>query len=94
MLPSTQPTTPPRLLFPNVHPAPTPLCADVYIEGMELATWFGGSDATWASPKDQFTLFRNVKAFYDGPADVLARGASVAPSGPQEVVEEEIEAGP
>lgn len=43
--------------------------ANIYIEGVTFATWFGGSDATWAPPFNTYALFRNFKMYYDGPGE-------------------------
>lgn len=37
---------------------------DVYIEGIMFSSFFGGSDPTWASPKDQYLDFRNFTIHY------------------------------
>lgn len=65
----------PPSLAPQNHPClPSPpaglpaLPADVVIEGFEFSTWFGGSDQTWAPRTDQYTLFRNLRGFRNGPS--------------------------
>lgn len=55
--------------------------ANVYIEGVTFATWFGGSDATWGPPYDTYTLFRNFKLYYDGPGEGI-RGGTVGKDKP------------
>jgi hypothetical protein len=44
------------------------------VAGMDLATWFGGSDATWAPRKDEHVLLRGLRAW--------RWGATGAPAGP------------
>lgn len=44
------------------------------IAGVDLATWFGGSDATWAPRKDEHVLLRGLRAW--------RWGAQGAPAGP------------
>jgi len=68
--------------------------ADIFIEGITFATWFGGSDQTWAPPTDTYTMFRNMKAYYMGPTDTPGRSAVVNRyKGPQVVVNEFIDEG-
>lgn len=50
---------------------------NVFIEGLTFATWFGGSDASWSPPVDQYALFRNFRMYYDGPGEG-ARGAAMS----------------
>lgn len=68
--------------------------ANVFIEGVTFATWYGGSDATWGPPKDNYAYFRNVRMYYDGPGEA-ARAATLAAreppanwTGPVELVTE------
>ena len=51
--------------------------ANIFVEGVTFATWFGGSDATWSPPFDTYTMFRNFKMYYDGPGEG-ARVASIS----------------
>lgn len=39
----------------------------IYIEGIAISSWFGGGSSDWAPTKDQYLLFRNFRAFYEGP---------------------------
>lgn len=58
---------------------------DKFIEGVYFATWYGGSDSTWAPTNQQYTLFRNIKMYYDGPTDTFGRASARRPDGPQYV---------
>ena len=40
---------------------------EVFVEGVEFSTWFGGSDDTWAPPYDTNIMFRNVRAWRGDP---------------------------
>ena len=71
--------------------------AEVKIEALTFASWFGGSDSSWAPPKDTFALLKNMKAYRTGPATLTSRAEGrVVPmdiGGPVEstIVYEEIE---
>jgi len=73
------------------------LIAEVKIEALSFASWFGGSDSSWAPPKDTFALLKNMKAYRTGPATLASRAEGrVVPmdiGGPVEstIVYEEIE---
>ncbi len=41
--------------------------SDAVIDGLEISSWFGGSDATWAPPKDQYTLLKNFRLWRNDP---------------------------
>ncbi|KAL4522807.1 hypothetical protein Ndes2526B_g00860 [Nannochloris sp. 'desiccata'] len=70
------------------------------IEGVEVSSWFGGSDATWSPPKDTHILLRNLKVYRTGPATAasLADGgrSAIGTPGPnkQTVVEEVMDIAP
>lgn len=40
----------------------------VKVEAIDVASWFGGSDASWSPPKDTHILIKNMKAYRTGPA--------------------------
>jgi hypothetical protein len=63
--------------------------SSVNIEGINIASWYGGSSSTWAPSRDQYTLLRNFRTYYDGPTEPMARG--VLKEGPQVVVSMEID---
>ncbi len=62
------------------------------IESVTIGTFFGGSSISYASPKDQFSMFRNFRLWRDDAPDpagsVLAAGGAFA--GGQVVVHEEL----
>ena len=67
----------------------------VWIEGVEAATWFGGSDQTWAPPNDTYTLFRNFRAWrsdgptvYNAPLNTNKRSVELPPAHDKPIVEE------
>lgn len=70
--------------------------ADINIEAVEIASWFGGSDATWGPPTDTFVLIRNLKMYRIGPTtgevQAVSLGTGAAAATVQTVVEEVIEA--
>lgn len=71
---------------------------DIKIEAIEFASWFGGSDESWAPSKDTYILFRNIKAYRSGPPTVTNTGtgrSATLKAGPvhQVVVSEVIQAG-
>ena len=66
----------------------------VNIEGVNIASWFGGSSDTWAPSTDQETQLRNFRMYYDGLTEQIARTSSSAQDGPQTVVEMEIDEAP
>ena len=54
---------------------------NIFIEGVEVATWFGGSDDTWAAPYDTSIMLRNFKAWrhdVPAPAGTVHKSASTA----------------
>jgi hypothetical protein len=57
---------------------------NIFIEGLTFATWFGGSDQTWAPTTDQYTMFRNFRIYYDaaGEGARTASTMSFDPSNP------------
>lgn len=61
----------------------------VKIEGVNIASWYGGSDATWSPTRNQYTYIKNYRMYYDGPNEPLARSATK--EGPQVVVSMEID---
>jgi hypothetical protein len=68
---------------------------DMNIEGVEISSWFGGSDATWSPPKDTHILLRNVKVYRTGPATAAAgadgaRSALRTPGPKKQIVVEEV----
>jgi hypothetical protein len=68
---------------------------DMNIEGVEMASWFGGSDETWAPPKDTFVYVRNLKVYRTGPATATAgadgaRSALRTPGPKKQIVVEEV----
>ena len=73
---------------------------DMHIEGVEMASWFGGSDDTWSPPKDTYTLVRNIKLYRTGPPTSASTGsngrAAIVTPGPthQTVVEEVMDIAP
>ena len=62
------------------------------IEGVEIASWFGGSDATWAPLTNTYSLLRNFK-LWRSDAGVASRSVTVPEPKPQSVLVEEILAG-
>lgn len=66
---------------------------NVNIEGVNIASWFGGSSESWGPPTDQQTQFRNFRMYYDGPAEQMARATPIK-EGPQTVIEMEIDEAP
>lgn len=69
------------------------LTEDVKIEGINIASWYGGSDATWAPTQDMHVYMKNFKMYYDGPTDILVRNVP-AQTGPQVVINQEIDEAP
>lgn len=65
----------------------------VNIEGVNIASWFGGSSETWAPSTDQEIELRNFRMYYDGLTEQMARTSS-AEDGLQTVVEMEIDEAP
>lgn len=68
---------------------------DMKVEGVEISSWFGGSDATWSPPKDTYTLIRNVKVYRTGPPTAVgeangARSAIYAAGPKKQIVVEEV----
>ena len=61
----------------------------VNIEGINIASWYGGSSSTWAPIMDQRTYLKNFRMYYDGPNEPMAR--NVQKDGPQTVVSMEID---
>ncbi|KAI8100558.1 hypothetical protein M9434_004950 [Picochlorum sp. BPE23] len=61
----------------------------VKIEGINIASWYGGSDATWSPNRDQYIYIKNYRMYYDGPNEPLAR--SKTKEGPQVVISMEID---
>ena len=53
--------------------------AEVKVEAINFASFFGGSDASWSPPRDTYTLIRNMKVYRTGPATLSEGGARVAP---------------
>lgn len=52
---------------------------NVFVEGVEFSTWFGGSDETWGPPYDTNVMFKNVRAWRgDPPAQPTASTKSLA----------------
>lgn len=64
----------------------------VAIEGVNIASWFGGSSSSWAPTTDQETEMRNFRLYYDGLYEPAARSAP-AETGQQVLVEMEIDEG-
>jgi hypothetical protein len=62
----------------------------VSIEGVNIASWYGGSSQSWAPTMDQKAYFKNFRLYYEGPTDQLARRASSS-DGHQVVVKMEID---
>ena len=59
----------------------------IWIEGVEVSTWFGGSDDTWAPPYNTHIMMRNFRAWRsDPPAVPTARSAALMFSGDMEQV--------
>ena len=49
---------------------------NIFIEGVEVSTWFGGSDNSWGAPYDTHIMLRNFRAWRrDPPAAVGVRAA-------------------
>jgi hypothetical protein len=44
----------------------------IFVEGITWATWFGGSDASWAPAATTYSMFRNVRGYFHGGVE-LAR---------------------
>lgn len=65
---------------------------NVNIEGVNIASWFGGSNPTWAPQSDTYTYLKNFRIYYDGPA--IPRSRSTVPEGPQVVINEVIDEAP
>ena len=42
----------------------------VFIEGVTWATWFGGSDVTWAPAATTYSMFRNVRGYFHGGVEL------------------------
>ena len=65
----------------------------VNIEGVNIASWFGGSNDSWSPSTDQELKMKNFRMFYDGVYEQAARAATTSGSGRQTVVEMAIEEG-
>jgi len=65
----------------------------VNIEGINIASWYGGSNPTWSPSQNMYTYLKNFRMYYDGPVDnLLARSAGK--DGPQVVINEVIDEAP
>jgi hypothetical protein len=53
--------------------------AEVKVEAIHFASFFGGSDASWSPPRDTYTLIRDMKAYRTGPATYSRESSRVAP---------------
>ena len=60
--------------------------ADANIEGVEISTWFGGSDNTWGPSKDVYTMFRNFKLWRDDAVAPVSAQAVLQSLPPEQVV--------
>lgn len=66
--------------------------SDIYIDGIDFSTWFGGSDDTWSPRSDTYTLFRNMKAYRAGPTSQekgVKRASDLSAVTTQQIVVEE-----
>lgn len=45
--------------------------SDIFVEGINFSSWFGGGDSSWAPKNDTYVLLRNFRAYYDGPVTAL-----------------------
>lgn len=61
----------------------------VNIEGISIASWYGGSSESWAPILDQRLYMKNFRMYYDGPNEPTTR--RVKKDGPQVVVSMEID---
>jgi hypothetical protein len=61
----------------------------VSIEGINIASWYGGSSSSWAPILDQRLYMKNFRLYYDGPYEPMVR--NVGKEGPQTVVRMEID---
>lgn len=50
------------------------------IGGLFFSTFFGGDDASWATPTNQYTYFRNL-AVYAGYGSANGTGAAISGAG-------------
>jgi hypothetical protein len=71
---------------------------NIYIEGIDFSTWFGGSTSDWAPRSDTYALFRNMRAYRSGPStrgggNSRATSSELAGQFAQVMEEEVIEAG-
>lgn len=53
--------------------------AEVKVEAINFASFFGGSDASWSPPRDTYTLIRDMKAYRTGPATYSRESSRVTP---------------
>jgi hypothetical protein len=65
---------------------------------VELSSWYGGSDATWAPPTTTYSLLKGFKLWRGdapmAPAAAAARAAALATPQPQVSTVEKIISGP
>ena len=63
----------------------------VNIEAIDVASWFGGSDATWAPSRDTYSLIKNMRAYRTGsPTYSKLSGGRVAPLSEEDVTSETV----
>jgi len=64
---------------------------NINIEAIDVASWFGGSDASWAPPRDTYSLIKNMRAYRTGsPTYSKMDGGRVAPFSEEEVSNETV----
>jgi hypothetical protein len=64
---------------------------NINIEAIDVASWFGGSDASWAPKKDTYSLIKNMRAYRTGaPTYSKLSGGRVAPLSEEDVTPETV----
>ena len=64
---------------------------NVNVEAIDVASWFGGSDATWAPSRDTYSLIKNMRAYRTGsPTYSKLSGGRVAPLSEEDVTSETV----
>ena len=63
----------------------------INVEAIDVASWFGGSDATWAPSRDTYSLIKNMRAYRTGaPTYSKMSGGRVAPLSEEDVSPETV----
>ena len=65
----------------------------MYIQGIEICSWFGGSDASWCPHKDTYTLVRNIRAWRGALLSAADSRLDARPPAPQVVLVESVDVG-